>query len=314
MKVVFMGTPDFARVSLEKLLSSSHHVLAVVTQPDRPKGRGMKIQPSPVKTLAERRHLPIFSPSRLPDYSLMDFLKEYQPEAIVVVAYGLKIPPELLYFAPFGCLNLHASLLPKYRGANPIQWAIIDGEKTTGITTMKMDEGWDTGAILLAKEVEIKEDDNFETLHDKLAEEGADLLVQTLTLLEKKLLTPTPQNNSEATYARKLSEKDVEINWENPTTDLINLIRALNPWPGAKANHSGRFLKIWSVRPTCSWHNLEDSAPGTVGEYSREDGGLPVRTGDGVLLITELQAPGRKKLTAQQFLTGNTLPEGAVLT
>lgn len=313
MRIVFMGTPEFAEISLNRILRSPHRVAGVVTQPDRPKGRGLKFLPSPVKALALKHHLPVFQPERLPDRELMNFLEETRPEAIVVVAYGLKIPPALLDFSPHGCINLHASLLPKYRGASPIQWALINGESETGVTTMKMDEGWDTGPILLSKSVVITEEDNFASLHDRLADIGADLLVETLSLLEDNKLVPKPQENRLATTSRKLTESDTILNWAAPTRSLFHLIRALDPWPGAKTVMNGETIKVWASRPAQEWFALQDAPPGRVGEYSLKDGGIPVRTGDGVLLITELQTPGKKRLTARQFLAGNRIPPGTIL-
>lgn len=313
MRLVFMGTPEFSVVSLNKLLESNHRVLGVVTQPDRPKGRGMKLACSPVKTTAYTNNLPVFQPERLPEEKLMTFLAKVRPEAIVVVAYGLKIPTVLLNLSPYGCINLHASLLPKYRGASPIQAVILNGETTTGVTTMKMDEGWDTGDLLLTRSVPIGEAETFGALHDRLAQIGADLLVETLDALEVEKITPQPQNHGEATYVRKLTPEDSVLKWTNDTDSLFNRIRALDPLPGARTSLNGEILKIWAARLGEGWYGLESAVPGTIGELIKgEQGGLPVRTGDGVLLLMELQLPGKRRLHIQQFAAGADLSAGLV--
>lgn len=312
MKIVFMGTPEFSRISLERLLDSApcHRVAGVLTQPDRPKGRGMKVIPSPVKEVALRHGLPVFQPQRLPDPEVMNFLETTKPDALVVVAYGLKIPTVMLEFAPYGCINLHSSLLPKYRGASPIQWALLNGEETTGVTTMRMDEGWDTGDMLLSRVVRIREEDNFASLHDRLADVGAGLLVETLDQLAAGGITPTPQNHVDATYARKLTDEDLIIEWSRSSRELFNQIRALDPWPGARATLNGEKIKIWSARVSTEEWGLAQAPPGAIGDPGKGEQGIPVRTGDGVLLLNELQLPGRKRLSAAQFLAGNKIGKG----
>lgn len=314
MKLLFMGTPEFALVSLARILESSHQVTGVVTRPDRPRGRGLKVSPSPVKQMALEKKLPVLQPVRLPDPELMDFLQQTQPDAIVVVAYGMKIPTVLLEYPPYGCINLHASLLPKYRGAAPIQAALINGESITGVTTMKMDEGMDTGGILLSRKVTIGEWENAGSLHDRLAGEGAELLVQTLSLLEKGELAPVPQEERLATYAPKLDEEDFILNWSDSTRALCNRIRALDPWPGARTSLAGKTLKVWAARPGRLRPKLAHLEPGTIGEYRRgEDEGLPVRTGDGVIVLTELQLSGKRRLPAVDFLAGCPISPGTFL-
>ena len=312
MKIVFMGTPDFSRISLEKLVDSAprHRVVGVLTQPDRPKGRGMKVLPSPVKEVALRHGFPAFQPQRLPDPEVMSFLETSKPDVLVVVAYGLKIPTVMLEFAPYGCINLHSSLLPKYRGASPIQWALLNGEETTGVTTMRMDEGWDTGDMLLSRAVPIREEDNFASLHDRLAEVGAALLVETLDQLAVGRITPTPQNHEEATYARKLTDEDLVLDWSCPSRELFNRIRALDPWPGARTTLNGEQLKIWSAQISTEDWGLAQAPPGAIGDPGKGEQGIPVRTGDGVLLLYELQLPGRKRLNAAQFLAGKKIGAG----
>ena len=309
-----MGTPEFAEISLSRLLQSNHKILGVVTQPDRPKGRGLKLYPSPVKKLALANNLPIFQPKRLPEHGLTNFLEKTKPDAIVVVAYGLKIPPILLDFPPHGCINLHASLLPKYRGASPIQAVLLNGEKITGVCTMKMDEGWDTGDILISHSVPIGEHENFGSLHDRLAMIGADVLLDTLNLLEQGEIKPVPQNHGEANYVRKLSAEDFILDWSTDTIFLYNRIRGFDPIPGARTYLDGKLLKIWSASIAEGWYGLKNATPGTVGEpVVGEQEGIPVRTKDGVLLITELQNPGKKRLKYDQFMAGSPLQAGLVL-
>jgi methionyl-tRNA formyltransferase len=268
----------------------------------------MKLTPSPVKKIALAHNLPIFQPERLPEEKLMEFLDTTNPDVIIVVAYGLKIPPVILDFSPYGCINTHASLLPKYRGASPIQAVILNGEKITGITTMKMDEGWDTGDILLTRLVSIGDEENFGALHDRLAKIGATTLIETLSALEEGKIKPLPQKHSDATYVRKLTETDCLLDWTAPTISLFNRIRALDPLPGARTYLNGEILKIWSARLGDGWYGLEHAVPGTIGELEKGDkGGLPVRTSDGVLLITELQSPGKKRLNIHQFVAGSPL-------
>lgn len=313
MKVFFMGTPEFALVSLERLYCSCHRVTGVLTAPDRPQGRGLKVQPSPVKRFALEKGLPIFQPSSLPDSDLLAFLDREKPDAIVVVACGLKIPKILLDLPRYGCINLHASLLPKYRGASPIRAALLNGEKVTGVTTMKLDEGWDTGDLLLSREIPISPRDNFGTLHDRLAAEGAELLVETLDLLEQGKITPVPQDEALATYARKLTKEDLILDWTASSEKLLNQIRALDPMPGARTCLEGKLLKVWSAVPGQPDPDLMSAPPGTTGELRKDGCGLPVRTGDGVIELTELQLTGKNRLPAAKFLAGTPVPPGTVL-
>lgn len=312
MKLLFMGTPEFALFSLKRLCCSCHRVLGVVTAPDRPQGRGLRVLPSPVKRYALEKELPIFQPSSLPDPDLAAFLDEQEPEVIVVVACGLKIPRVLLEFPRYGCINLHASLLPKYRGASPIQAALLNGEKVTGVTTMKLDEGWDTGDILLAREIAVGPRENFGFLHDRLAAEGAELLAETLDQLEKRKIRPVPQVEELATYARKLKKEDLILDWAAPSEKLLNQIRALDPCPGARTHLDGKLLKVWSACSGPCRPDLATAPPGTTGEFRKESGGLPVRTGDGVIELTELQFPGKKRLPVARFFAGCPIPPGVV--
>ena len=240
MRVLFIGTSDFACPSLKALVDASYAVLEVITQPDRPKGRGQKMTPPPVKSLALAGQLPIFQPEKLREPSAVAHLKSLRPDLIAVAAYGQILSPAVLSIPPLGCVNVHGSLLPKYRGAAPIARAILMGEKKTGVTTMLMDEGMDTGPILLSEETEITPEDNLESLHDRLAQMGAGLLLKTLDGLETGTVKPRAQDHSRATYAPKISKEEGRINWRSSARDHRNLIRAFDPWPGAYSTWKGK--------------------------------------------------------------------------
>lgn len=308
MNILFLGTSDFACPSLEALCNSSHAVLEVVTQPDRPKGRGQKLTFPPVKTLALARQLPIFQPEKLREPSAMDHLKSMHPDLIVVVAYGQILTSAVLSIPPRGCINVHGSILPKYRGAAPIARAMMMGERKTGVTTMFMDIGMDTGPILDTAETEILPDDNLESLHDRLAQMGARLLLQTIAKLEKGEISPQPQDHAQATYAPKISKEEGRINWQSSAAALNNLIRAFDPWPGAYTIWKGKIVKLF--RPSI----IADRSPapaGTVAEASNQ--GLKIATGDGFLLIREMQMENRPRMPVDQFLRGNPIQAGQLL-
>lgn len=308
MKVLFLGTSEFSCPSLESLLESAHEVIGVVTQPDRPKGRGQKFAPSPVKSLAVAKNLPVFQPERVRDHSSLEVLKSLHPDLMVVVAYGQILSPAVLAIPPRGCVNVHASLLPKFRGAAPIARAILGGETRTGVTTMLMDPGMDTGPILLTAETSVEESDTQGTLHDRLARMGARLLGQTLEGWEKGTLPPIPQDPSLATYAPKIQKEEGRINWQTPARQLFNLVRAFDPWPGAFTVWAGRILKLFQPRP------LEEEAkeaPGTVAQTSAT--GLRIATSDGYLLIRELQLANRPRMGVSEFLRGYPLKPGMQL-
>ena len=308
MKVLFLGTSEFSCPSLEALLESAHEVIGVVTQPDRPKGRGQKFAPSPVKSLAVAKNLPVFQPERVRDHSSLEVLKSLHPDLMVVVAYGQILSPAVLAIPPRGCVNVHASLLPKFRGAAPIARAILGGETRTGVTTMLMDPGMDTGPILLTAETSVEESDTQGTLHDRLARMGARLLGQTLEGWEKGTLPPIPQDPSLATYAPKIQKEEGRINWQTPARQLFNLVRAFDPWPGAFTVWAGRILKLFQPRP------LEEEAkeaPGTVAQTSAT--GLRIATSDGYLLIRELQLANRPRMGVSEFLRGYPLKPGMQL-
>jgi len=292
------------------LIDAGHEVVAVVTQPDRPKGRGKRPAPPAVKEVALRHGLPVWQPERVREPGVADALAGLQPEAIVVVAFGQILPRDILALPPAGCINVHASLLPRYRGAAPIHWAVINGEKETGVTTMFMDEGLDTGDIILQAAIPIGPDDNVGLVHDRLARLGGELLVRTLELVAAGKAPRLPQNPDLATYAPLLRPEDEIIDWKRPAEAIRNLVRGMDPWPGARTTLDGRVLKIWRVRVLADgW------AEGVPGEILAADEarGILVRAGDGVVAIETLQAAGGKRLDGRAFLRGHRVPVGAVL-
>lgn len=304
MKIIFFGTPVFSLPSLKAILNSKEEVLAVVTQPDKKKGRGRIITPSPVKEFALSSGIKIFQPENIRISSFYEELEKMKPDAIVVVAYGKILPPSIIHLPPYGCINLHASLLPKYRGAAPIQWAIMNGEKKTGITTMLMDEGLDTGDILLQKEVDIYIDDNAETLSKRLSEIGAELLIETLQGLRGETIKPRPQIGI-PTYAPPLKKQDGFINWNRTANDIYNFVRGVYPWPGAFCYLNNKRLKINRVKV------VEGSGiPGRIENASDE---LIVGTLDGLISIIELQLEGKKPMSSREFLKGYKLKTGSFL-
>ena len=309
MRTVFMGTPDFAVGTLEALLDAGHEVAAVVTQPDKPKGRGKNMQASPVKEAALAHDLPVLQPKRVREEAFLQQMEEIAPEVIVVVAFGQIIPKRLLDLPRYGCLNVHASLLPEYRGAAPIQWAVVDGRKKSGVTIMQMNEGLDTGDILAVCETELTPDETGGSLFDRLSSMGAELLVKTLPKLGTGELTPVPQPaESPNAYARMITKQDGRIDWTADASSIERLIRGMNPWPSAYTGRKGKMLKIWRAGV-----RSEDSsaAPGTVCQAGKD--GLIVQTGRGQLQILELQAEGKKRMTADAFLRGNAVEPGEIL-
>ena len=309
MRIVFMGTPDFSVGTLEAILAAGHQVAAVVTQPDKPKGRGKALQATPVKEAALAHGLTVYQPRKVREDSFLEELKKINPDVIVVVAFGQIIPRTILELPKFGCINVHASLLPKYRGAAPIQWAVIDGEEVSGVTIMRMDAGLDTGAMLSKVEVPLAEDETGGSLFDKLSEAGARQLVQTLDRLEDGTVQPEKQPEESPTgYARMITKADGLIDWMKDAKSIERLIRGLNPWPSAFTRLEGKNLKIWKAAVQEQDSGL---APGTVISAGRE--GLSVQTGQGRLNILELQLEGKKRMEADAFLRGCTLETGAVL-
>lgn len=307
MKVIFMGTPDFSVGTLEALIRAGHEIVLAVTQPDKPKGRGGKMQFPPVKEKALEYGIPVFQPVKVREPSCVKELEKYQADVMVVVAFGQILPAEILHMTPYGCINVHASLLPKYRGAAPIQWAIIDGEKTTGVTTMQMDEGLDTGDMLLKKEIPVEKNETGGTLHDKLSEAGAALCVETLKKLEEGAIRPEKQGESPTKYARMLDKKLGCIDWTKDAPSIERLIRGLNPWPSAYTQWEGKTMKIWTAETV----DRESDLPcGTVVDVTKHD--FCVQTGKGMLRVKELQVPGKKRMTTDAFLRGYHLERGTV--
>ncbi len=308
MKALFLGTAEFACPTLEALLASPHEVIGVVTQPDRPRGRGRKTVPTPVKSLAQNAGLPVYQPEKIRDPAFLKVLHSLRPDIMVVVAYGQILSAPVLAVPPRGCVNVHGSLLPRYRGAAPIVRAILGGETRTGITTMFMDPGMDTGPILLTEETEIGEEDTAGTLHDRLARIGARLLLRTLEGLETNTLTPKPQDSALATLAPKIEKEEARIRWSAPARQTFNQIRAFDPWPGAFTLLAGRVLKLF--RPRLIGDGPKEP-PGTIVQASEE--GLRVAAPQGVLLIREAQAESRPRMRVSDFLRGNPLAAGARL-
>lgn len=309
--VVFMGTPDFAVPSLMALHESRHQVQLVVTQPDRPKGRGRQVIASPVKQQALELKLPVWQPERVHKEDAVAAMEGVRPDLLVVVAFGQILRKPLLEWARYGAVNVHGSLLPKYRGAAPIQWAMINGEKEAGVTTMMMDQGVDTGDMLLQAITPIKVDDTAQSLHDRLANIGADLLIQTLDQLSTESLTPIPQDDALATIAPMLSKKDGEIDWRQSAETIVHRIQAMTPWPGAFTFYEDQRLNIYAARAVSqSISQSRDSLPGTV--IPAFDGELKVATGSGVLAIEKLQRSSGKRLKTADFLRGCPIVAGTV--
>lgn len=302
MRIVFMGTPDFAVPSLQKLLDRGETVCAVFTQPDKPKGRGHKLQAPPVKELALQYQIPVYQPATLRDEEPQKILSDLAPELIVVAAYGKLLPKAVLELPPYGCINVHGSLLPKYRGAAPIQWAVINGEQTTGVTTMYMGEGMDTGDMLLKKETPIGPEETAGELFDRLMFLGAELLGETLDALKAGTLRRVPQDEAQATKAPMLSKALSTLDFHRPASELHNLIRGLNPWPCASAELGGKRLKLLASRVVAE--------QGNPGEAAQRDGNLIVFCGENALQITELQTENGKRMGGGEYLRGHPLQPG----
>jgi methionyl-tRNA formyltransferase len=306
MRIIFAGTPEFAAAALQALLDARHDVPLVLTQPDRPAGRGMKPKMSAVKTLALEHGLPVSQPLTMRSEEIQAELRRARCEVMIVAAYGLILPKAVLDIPESGCLNIHASLLPRWRGAAPIQRAILAGDEETGITIMQMDEGLDTGGMLLKCPVPIASDDTAQTLHDKLARVGGTCIVQALELLAKKERRPERQDEGLATYAAKLSKEEAVMDWQRGALEADRAVRAYNPFPVAQTTLRGEVLRIWSARPT-----IENGAPGIV--MAVDKSGVLVGCGEGSLLLTELQKAGGKRLDAASFLAGNPIVAGEKL-
>lgn len=308
MRAVFMGTPDIAAEVLKSLLTSKHEIVAVVTQPDRPKGRGKELAKSPVKVVAEEHGIPVFQPEKVKASESVARLKELNPDVILVVAFGQILSKEILEFPKYGCINVHASLLPEYRGAAPIQWAVIDGKEKTGITIMRMDEGIDTGDMICTEEVVITPEETGGSLHDKLAAIGGPLLLRAMEQVEAGTAVYTPQNHEEHTYAKMLRKDLGRLDFTKSAVELERLIRGLNPWPSAYTYWGEKTLKFWSA--SVSYEEFEICPCGTL--VSTKDGMLWIMTGNGVLQVRELQPEGKRRMTTEEFLRGYPLLPGLV--
>ena len=303
MKIIFAGTPEFAAVALKALIEAGHEIVLTLTQPDRPSGRGMKLTPSPVKVMAEQHGIPVWQPERLRTPEQQAPVAAAQADVMVVVAYGLILPQAVLDLPKLGCLNIHASLLPRWRGAAPIQRAILAGDAETGVTIMQMDAGLDTGDMLSVHAIPIAPDDNAASLHDKLADQGAQAIVAALTDLPALQARRQKQSETGISYAEKLKKEEAAIDWNLPAAQLDRMIRAFNPFPSAQTTLQGAALKLWRASVTDN-----GGAPGEI--LSADKTGIVVACGDGALRITELQKAGGKRMDAAAFLAGNRLATG----
>ena len=308
MNVIFMGTPGFAVPTLEKLHKSAHNVVLVVTQPDKPFGRGKKLKKSEVKEAAESLELEILQPDKIKKQENIDVLRKYNPDVIVVVAYGQILSKEILTLPKYGCINVHASLLPKLRGAAPLNWAIINGETITGVTTMQMDVGLDTGDMFLKSEVKIDENMNVGELHDILMQKGAELLIETLNMIENNEITSKKQDDSLSNYAPMFNNENRKINWNLNAKNIHDLIRGLSPWPTAYFTMDEKTIKVYKSSYIKDDSNYE---PGYIIKANNE--GIFVKAKDGIVILKEIQMPGKKKMTVEAYLRGNKFPEKIVL-
>ncbi len=307
-RILFMGTPQFALPALSLLQSGSYPVIAVVTQPDRPRGRGQKTIAPPVKEFAEKFHIPVYQPDKLKDRAFLDELPRLNPDMIVVAAFGQILPKAVIDFPRLGCLNIHPSLLPRYRGAAPLNWAIIRGERKTGVTIMSMDEGMDSGDIILQKETPLGDEETFGQLHDRLAAEGANLLIHAVDAVAAGKATRKAQDAGLATFAPRLKKEDGRINWNADIFSIANLIRGLSPSPAAYTYLAGKTMKIFSAKPQPENTKVP---PGTITAVSA--GAISVAAVNGFVKINELQLENKKRMPASDFLRGFRLPPGTTL-
>lgn len=308
MNIIFMGTPDFAVPTLQKLYECGHTIKLVVTQPDKPSGRGKKLKKSAVKEKAEELGLEVFQPDKIKKQENIEILKKYEADAIVVVAFGQILSKEILDMTKYGCINVHASLLPKLRGAAPLNWAIINGDEKTGVTTMMMDVGIDTGDMLLKSEVQIDDNMNVGQLHDMLMLKGAQLLIETLRKIEDNSIVRVKQDDSLSSYAPMLNKETQRINWQYTAENIHNLIRGLSPWPTAYFNYEDKSVKVYDA---CLIKEETQNEPGYVIKASKE--GIYVSAKNGIVVLKEIQMPGKNKMTVEAYLRGNNFPEKVVL-
>ena len=309
MKVVYMGTPDFAVGALESIIKAGHEVVLVVTQPDKPKGRGKEMQMPPVKQCAVAHGIPVYQPIKIKERESVDFLKNYEADVFVVAAFGQILSKEILEMPRYGCVNIHASLLPMYRGAAPIQAVIINKEKETGVTIMQMDEGLDTGDMLMKEAITIAADETGESLHDKLSELGAEMIVKALAAMEAGTLTATPQGDGKTCYASMLKKEMGCIDWNKSAEDIEHLVRGLYPWPGTYTFLDGKMIKICSVSVG---NDKGSELCGELCEVSKDS--LTVSTKEGTIVIHELQPEGKKRMSVHDFLLGNKVQKGMCFT
>ncbi len=307
MKIVFMGTPDFAKAALDALICAGHEITAVVTQPDKPKGRSGALIPSPVKECAAAHGIPVMQPGRIKAPKAVEELRKFSADVYIVAAFGQILSQEILEIPPFGCLNIHASLLPKYRGSSPIQHVILNGEAKTGVTIMQMDAGIDTGDMLYQKEIAVSREDNYETLHDKLAVLGGVAVTEALALLKEGKLVPRKQQEEHSCYAPMISKEMGRIDFAQDAAAIDCHVRAMTPWPSAYTSYQGKQLKIWRAEPV-SGKQPPDCVPGLVLETGKES--VTVAAGKGALRIYELQLEGRKRMNAHDFLLGVKMQPG----
>ncbi|HGL3932482.1 TPA: methionyl-tRNA formyltransferase [Clostridioides difficile] len=308
MKIVFMGTPDIAVPCLQKIIDEKYEILGVVTQPDKPKGRGKKLGMSPVKELAIENNIPVYQPVKARDKEFIDKIKSLNPDVIVVVAFGQILPKEILEIPKLGCINVHVSLLPKYRGAAPINWVIINGEEKTGVTTMYMDEGLDTGDMILKTEVNLDENITAGELHDKMMNIGAETLKETLRLIEEGNAPREVQNHEEFSYAPIMNKSLGNIDFSKSAREIHNLVRGVSPWPSAYTTYNDVIMKVWKTK-VLDEKSTKDV--GTIIDVSKD--GIKVSTIDNVLLIEEIQMPNKKRMLVGEYIKGNTIETGLVL-
>lgn len=306
MKIVFMGTPDFAVTALEALINAGHEITLVVTQPDKEKGRGKSVSESAVKVCAKQHDIPVFQPIKIKTQDSVDYLRQFEADIFVVAAFGQILSKEILDMPRLGCVNIHASLLPKYRGAAPIQWSVINGDEYTGVTIMKMDVGLDTGDILMMEKVKLDEDETGGSLFDKLAILGGEIIVKALPLIEKGELEAVPQNHEESTYAGMLSKEMGRLDFNKDAKSLEALIRGCNPWPGTFTFINGKSLKIWKASVS-----NDNGTPGTIINVTSDS--VVIACKEGALNVTELQLEGKKRMSAHDFLLGYKLEIGTKL-
>ncbi|MBQ3111191.1 MAG: methionyl-tRNA formyltransferase [Clostridia bacterium] len=306
MKIMFMGTPDFAAVTLKTFCERGYNVCGVVSQPDKPKGRGMNVVPTPVKAVAEEYNIPTFQPESLKNGELMPFLEEINPDIIIVVAYGKILPEYVLNYPKYGCVNGHASILPEYRGAAPIQRAIIDGKKETGVTAMYMEKGLDTGNIILVEKVKIEDNDTAETLHDKLAVVGAEVLIKTIERFKNGDMSSIKQDNDKATYAAMLTKSEGEISWDKTADEVYNLIRGMDSWPMAYTYYMGKRFVPYECEKVAAC-----GESGCV--LSADKDGIVVACREGAIKIGAVKFDGKKKMSVKDYLVGNKIEKGTIL-